>query len=137
MGSTGETASLLRYEAVEVLTRLKWTRASPLAARHFYQIQADFNSGSVPRERLLEAIACMGAMGDSDSAQVLALQLGYANSRAESGSEYDEAVILALVRALGDIGDKSAFDYLLYISYLSYPEQIQIAAREALNRLKW
>jgi HEAT repeat protein len=129
--------SSLRYAAIQSLTQLKWTRASPLAIRHFYRVQTDYSTGAAPRERLLEAIACLGAMGNSESAQVLALQLGYFNSQKERKAETDDAVILALIQALGEIGDKVAFDYLLYISYLNYPEQIQAAAREALNRLKW
>jgi hypothetical protein len=130
-------ASSLRYEAAEALTALKWTRASPLAIRHFYRVQTDRGNGAAPKERLLEAVNCLGAMGNSESAQVLALQLGYINSQTERGSEFDEDLVLALIHALGEIGDKVAFDYLLYIEYINYPERIQAAARESLNRLKW
>jgi hypothetical protein len=127
----------LRYDAITVLTRLKWTPAAQLAIRNFYLVQADYISGTVPRERLLEAIACLGVMRNSEAAGTLAMQLGYLNSRAESSNEYDEAVVLALINALGELGDKAAFDSLLYISYLNYPDKIQSAAREALNRLRW
>jgi hypothetical protein len=130
-------ASSLRYESVQVLTELKWTRAAPLAIRHFYRVQTDLGNGAVPRERLLEAVNCLGAMGNSESSQVLALQLGYINSQTERGGIFDEDLILALIHALGEIGDKVAFDYLLYIGYIDYPERIQAAARESLNRLKW
>jgi hypothetical protein len=136
-GSGWAAASSLRYEAVEALAALKWTRASPLAIRHFYRVQTDLGNAAAPRERLLEAVNCLGAMGNSESAQVLALQLGYINSQTERGGEFDEDLILALIRALGEIGDKAAFDYLLYIEYINYPERIQAAARESLNRLKW
>jgi hypothetical protein len=134
---SGAAVSSLRYAAIQSLKELKWTRASSLVIRHFYRVQTDYASGAAPRERLLEAIACLGAMGNSESAQVLALQLGYFNSQKERNGESDEVVVLALVQALGELGDKVAFDYLLYISYLKYPERIQAAAREALNRLKW
>jgi hypothetical protein len=130
-------ASSLRYESVQALTGLKWTRASPLAIRHFYRVQTDLGNGAAPGERLLEAVNCLGAMGNSESAQVLALQLGYINSQTERGGDFDEGLILALIHALGEIGDKVAFDHLLYIGYINYPEQIQAAARESLNRLKW
>jgi hypothetical protein len=129
--------SELRYQSAPVLTELKWTRATDLAARHFYQVQTDYGNGSVPKEQFLGAITCLGAMGSSGAAQVLALQLGYLNSRMERNGSFDEAVILGVVNALGEIGDKTAFDALLYISYLNYPEQIQAAARASLNRLKW
>jgi hypothetical protein len=136
-GEGDAVVSSLRHAAVAVLTELRWTQASPLAIRHFYQVQADYRNGRAPRERLLEAINCLGAMGSSDAAQALALQLGFLNSQTEQSGEFDESVILALVQALGAIGDKSAFDYLLYLSYLSYPEPVHAAARDALARLKW
>ncbi|MDR2303546.1 MAG: HEAT repeat domain-containing protein [Treponema sp.] len=133
-----ETAlSTLRYEAVPVLTRLQWAGASPAAIRHFYRVQADYQNGAAPQERFLEAISCLSVMGTPEAVQALVLQLGSLNSHIERDGEYDEAVALAVIKALGTIGDKSAFDYLLYISYLSYSEQVQTAAREALNQLRW
>jgi hypothetical protein len=129
--------SSLRYAAVRLITQLQWTRATPLAIRHFYQVRTEFGSGATTKDRLLEGINCLGVMGNSEAAQVLALQLGFFNSQAERGGNYDEAVVTALVNALGKIGDKVAFDYLLYIGYLSYPESVQTAAKEALNQLKW
>jgi HEAT repeat protein len=136
-GADGAEAAELRYAAALALRDLKWTRAAEPLIKHFYQVQQDYGSGAAPRDRFLEAISCLGAMSSSEAAQVLALQLGYFNSQMERTSEYDEAVTLAVVRALGDIGDKAAFDYLLYMSYLAYPESVKAAARDALNRLRW
>lgn len=136
-GEGDPAVSSLRYAAVSALDQLQWTNASPQVIKHFYRVQADYQNGKVPRERLLEAIHCLGAMGSSDAAQALALQLGFLNSQTERSGEFDDAITMAVVNALGVIGDKSAFDHLLYISYLSYPEHIQAAAREALAHLKW
>jgi len=127
----------LRYDAVTVLTRLKWLPAAPLAIRNFYQVQSDHSSALAPRERFLEAIAFLGIMESAEAAQALALQLGFLNSQTEKTGEYDEAIILALINALGELRDKAAFDYLLYIGYLDYPDRIQAAERDALNRLRW
>jgi HEAT repeat protein len=135
--SEEEAAAGLRYAAVRVLRDLRWTRAANLAIKHFYRVQQDYGNGLASREQVAEAVACLGAMGSSEAAQVLALHLGFLNSRMERNGEFDEAVTLGTVQALGAIGDKIAFDYLLYISYLPYPEGIQNAAKEALNRLKW
>jgi HEAT repeat protein len=136
--SEGEDAvSALRYSAVAALTELQWTGAGSLAIKHFYRVQTDFQNGLVPRERLLEAINCLGAMGNPEAAQVLALQLGFLNSQTEQNGVFDDEITLAVVKGLGAIGDKSAFDHLLYISYLSYPDHIQAAAKEALAHLKW
>ena len=58
-------------------------------------------------------------------------------SQTEKTGEYDEETVLALINSLGELADKAAFDNLLYIGFLNYPDKIQAAAREALNRLKW
>ena len=135
--SFGPLETSLRYDAITVLTRLGWSPAAPLVIRNFYRVQSDYMGGLVPKDRLIEAIACLGAMGSSEPAKVLALHLGYFNSETEKTGKYDEDIILAIIKALGDLGDKAAFDYLLYIEYLSYPDKIQTQARDALSRLKW
>ena len=49
----------------------------------------------------------------------------------------EEAVVLSVIKALGGLGDKAAFDYLLYATYLDYPSDVTDAARLALAKLKW
>ena len=127
----------MRYAAVLALIPLRWTRAGALAVRHYYRVQSDFQRDAVPKERFLEAIALMGAVGNSDAALALGLQLGLINIRTEKTDEFDAEITLAIVQALGLIGDKAAFDHLLHISDLSYPEYIKAAAKEAIDRLKW
>lgn len=127
----------LRYASVRTLTELAWTRATTLVIKNFYRVQTDYGNGQAPKERFLEAIACLGAMGTSEAAQALALQLGLINSQMEKDKTFDRDILMAVISALGTIGDKVAFDYLLYIGYLTYPDDIQKAAREAMNRLKW
>jgi HEAT repeat protein len=138
-GSIEDNAALsaLRYSAIAAITRLQWTRASALAIRHYYRVQTDFQQGVASKELFLEAIACLGAIGSSDAALALALQLGLINARTERTGSFDEDITLAVIQALGLIGDKSAFDYLFYISYLNYPDHIQVAAKEALDRFRW
>jgi HEAT repeat protein len=132
-----EAAANMRYAAIRTLRDLRWTRATSLVIKHFYRVQQDYSNGTASREQVVEAIACLGAMSSSEAAQVLALHLGFLNSRMERNGEYDDAVTRGAIQALGEIGDKIAFDYLLYISYLPYPDGIKDAAKEALNRLKW
>jgi hypothetical protein len=127
----------LRYAAVLALTPLRWTRASALAIRHYYRVLADYQQESVFKDHLIEAIALLGAVGNSEAALILALQLGLVNSRAERTGLFDMDTTLAMVKALGLIGDKAAFDQLLNIRNLPYPENIQIAAKEAIDHLKW
>jgi len=127
----------MRYSSVLLLTQVRWTKANALAIRHYYRVQSDYLQNTIPKERFIEAIACLGAVGNSDAALVLGLQLGLINARTESTGIYDADITMAIVQALGRIGYNAAFDHLLYVSYLSYPEEIQAAAREAVARLKW
>jgi hypothetical protein len=127
----------LKSAAIQVITRNRWVPASPLVVRHYYQTFDDYKNGAVSKERFLEAITCLGVMGNSEAAQILALQLSYYNSVMEFNAEYDTDIMLRLIQALGEIGDRLSFDHLLYVSFLNYPQQIQIAAREALNRIRW
>lgn len=137
-GGTGGNTDLsaLRYAAIAALIPLRW-QASNLVVRHYHLVQDDFQSGAVPKERFLEAIACLGASGNSDAALALVLRLGLINARTEKTGSYDEDITLAIIRALGLIGDKAAFSHLISIRYLPYTANIQAAAREALDRLKW
>jgi len=127
----------MRYSSILLLTRLRWTRANALAIRHYYRVQTDYLQNSLQKERFIEAISCLGAVGNSDAALVLCLQLGLINARTESTGAFDSEITMAIVQALGKIGYNAAFDHLLNVSYLSYPEEIQAAAREAVARLKW
>ena len=137
--TAGDDADLIamRYAAVTALTELGWKRANALAIRHYYRTQADFMQGTVSKDRFIEAILCLGAVGDSDAALALVLQLGLINARTERTGIFDSEITMAIIRALGNIGDNAAFDHLLNASYLSYDEDITSAATEAIARLKW
>ncbi|MDR1024970.1 MAG: hypothetical protein LBL56_04525 [Treponema sp.] len=137
--------ALLCSLATQTLRDLKWTRAAPAAVQYFYLIQSEYQEDRTPQQRdlLLEAISCLAVMDSFDAAQALSLQLGYLNSQFErtgrSGTfgENDETLVLGVINALGQLGDKIAFDNLHYVAYLEYPERIKAAAREALNNLQW
>ena len=127
----------LLQEALQQLTVLKWSEASPSVVKYFYFVQSEFKTRKVSVESLLPVIRCMGAMGTNDSAQALSIFLGLLNSETEQKKTYNEQLMLAVIQALGDLGDKTAFDYLLYVGYLDYPETVKKASRDALARLQW
>jgi len=137
--SSGENVDInaMRYASISVLSNLRWTRANALAIRHYYRVQADYIQDLVPKERLLEAIVCLGAVGNSDAALLLCLQLGLINIRTESTGNYDEEITFVIVQSLGFIGDNAAFDHLLSVVNLPYTDNIIAAAKEAITRLKW
>jgi len=127
----------MRYAAIQTLTSLRWTKASALAVRYYHRITADYLQSAVSKGRLIESIACLGAIGDSSAALALGLQLGLINEKTKSTGVYDADITLAIVRALGAIGINTIFEHLLFTSNLSYNENIKTAAKEALDRLKW
>ena len=127
----------LRFSAARQLRALKWQKASPLAVAHFRLVQADYAKGAASKTDFLESIQCLGAMGSTEAAQALALYLQLINAQTEQGSPFDEDVLLAAINAMGELGDKAAFDYLLQIGYLQYTETIKRAAKDALLKLRW
>jgi hypothetical protein len=135
----GDQASVMamRAQAARELTVRKWQKASPIAVRHFFDFLLQYNRGQVSKSNLLEAIALLGAMGSTEAAQALAQYLQIINSETEQGKTFDEQITLAVVGNLGILGDKTAFDHLLYIGYLQYPESVKRAARDALQKLRW
>ncbi len=127
---------IMRYAAVNELERTKRAQATTLVVKHFRETIADYARGSAPKSALVEAMACLGAMGTNEAAQALALYLEAYNAETERGRAPDEQIALALVNALARLGDPIAYDDILYMSYLSYPENVKKAAREALSRLR-
>lgn len=127
----------LRLASIRELRELKWQRASSLAVAHFKLIQADYAKGAASKTDFLEAIGCLGSMGSTEAAQALALYLQFINGQTEQGSPYDEEILLASINALGELGDKAAFDYLLQIGYLQYSDAVKRAAKDALLELRW
>jgi hypothetical protein len=127
----------LRLASAKKLRDLKWQRASPLVVSHFKLMMADYAKGSASKADFLESISCLGAMGSTEAAQALAIYLQFVNGQTEQGLPFDEDIMLATIAALGDLGDKAAFDYLLQIGYLQYSEPIKRASKEALLKLRW
>lgn len=55
----------------------------------------------------------------------------------EKSSDVSENLVLAIIKSLGAIGDKNAFDALLGVTYFEYSDSVIAAARDALAKLKW
>ncbi|HPO02749.1 MAG TPA: hypothetical protein PL077_05340, partial [Treponemataceae bacterium] len=129
--------SQMMTDSMEQLTRLKWSNASPMVVKYFYAVQGEYKTGKASVESLVPVVGCLGAMGTNEAAQALSIFLGLLNSETEQKKTFNEQLMLALIQALGDLGDKTAFDYLLYVGYLEYPESVKKASRDALARLQW
>ncbi len=130
------TKDLVR-ESMRQLAALSWSQASPSVVKFFYRVQGEYKNGQPHSDMMLPVIACMGSMATNEAAQALSIFLGLLNSETEQKKTYNEQLLLAVISSLGELGDKTAFDYLLYVGYLEYPETVKQASRDALARLNW
>ena len=74
-------------------------------------------------------------MNTHEAAVRLSLYLDLLNSDVEGGKSVEDVIVLAVIQALGDLGDRVAFDYLLYLSVLDYSDSIKKAASEIIEKL--
>ena len=82
-------------------------------------------------------IKCLSDIAPVDAILPLTTYLEELNRQKEDGREISSVIILSVINTLGAIGDKSAFDSLLAVTYLNYDESILSAARKALSGLRW
>jgi len=127
----------IRYVAAVALKERKWSSATDLAIEHFDTVLLEYDRGLTDKRRVVEAIDCLGAMETHEAAIRLTQYLVLLNAYTERQQEFDNIIVLAVVKNLGLLGDKTAFDDLLYAQYLSYSSEIKNAAREALENLRW
>ena len=132
-----EKAAVLQLEALSVIADAHWTRASKLVSRYFALAKDEYASGLLTEEQFTAVIGDLAKLASPDSAPMLSAYLTDLNKSAAESAVPARHVVLAVISALGELGDKTAFDPLLYVTYLSYPEEVVQAAREALARLKW
>lgn len=133
---TRETVNL-QMDSLRVLVQLKWTRAASTVLSFFETARWEYGAQSMKEDEYVEVIGSLAVIAPVDAAQTLSSYLAELNKQAENGTFPAENVVLAVINTLGAVGDKSAFDSLLYVTYLSYPENVITASRDALKKLKW
>ncbi len=127
----------MQLSAVRVLSGSRWTRASSAGLEFFPLAEKEFHAGVMSEEQFIEVVAALGVIAPLDAVAPLSAYLGELNAAAELGDYASTGIMLAVINTLGAIGDKAAFDTLLAVSYLGYPEPVLSAARNALAGLKW
>jgi hypothetical protein len=132
-----QIARNIRYVAAVALTERKWAAATDLAIEHFDTVLLEYDRGFADRRRVVQAVDCLGAMGTHEAAVRLTQYLVLLNAYTERLQEFDNVIVLAVVENLGLLGDKTAFDDLLYAQYLSYSSEIKNSTRRALENLRW
>lgn len=127
----------LQISSLQVIAEAQWTRASNLVISFFGTAREEYASGVLSEAQFTDVIANVAKLASPDSTATLTAYLADLNKTAAANAFPAKPVVLAVIAALGELGDKAAFDTLLYVTYLSYPEDVIQAARDALKRLKW
>lgn len=139
-GDLTENSSLLielPLDCVKIISKANWTRSASLVVRYFSMAKEQFQNQKMTAGQFIEVINCLTSLSSSESVNALSGYLSELNEQVEKNSVLNQEVVLALIKSLGVLGDKSAFDNLLYVTYLNYPEEIKNAARDSLAKLKW
>ena len=127
----------LQLDSLKILSDNKWTRASTVSLSYFQLAKKEYEANLITDKDFTEVIHSLSSIAPIDSVSLLNLYLEELNSQTESGAKVAPNVVMAVIKTLGAIGDKSAFDSLLAVTYLNYPEDVLSAAREALAGLRW
>ncbi len=135
-GHMEETVNL-QIDAMKVISDNHWVRASPLVIRYFALARQEYEANVLAQDKFVSVIQSMAQLTSTGTAQTLSNYLADLNRNAEQSMYPAKPVVLAVIKGLGVLGDKAAFDNLLYVTYLTYPQDVIAAAREALAKLKW
>ena len=128
----------LQLAAVEQIADSMWSRAAETVANYFLMAQEQLEQGLITSQQFLTVVDCLETLATTRSVSALMEYLGVLNTAAaQDVASVNHEVLLAVIESLGALGDKAAFDNLLYVTYLPYPETITTAARTALAGLKW
>ncbi len=133
-------AIALQLSSLSALSEAEWTRAADLVAMNFSLSVDELYRSILDDNQFAEVCALSSKIPSSKIALSLSDCLASFNSAKEKSDDSflpSEQVLLAVINALGVLGDKAAFDNLLYATYLGYSEEVVASAREALSKLKW
>lgn len=138
---TGDTLTkdLIDFQmtALKELRRVAWTRSSDLIIKFFNNARKNYEDGILSEKDYIEIVETTAELASTKASSLLSEYLAYFNEQTEQGISCSEPLVLSVINALGTLGNKLAFDNLLYVGYLSYSEEIIEASRAALAGLKF
>ena len=132
-----------QLETQEVLASFKWSHAAPVINRNVVLAKKAYEDGIMSENDFVKIIISSVNIPSHALAQSLTDMLSDCNGKVEQSGASPNAempaksVVLALISALGEMGDKTAFDALLFVTYLSYPLDVIDAAKASLAKLNW
>lgn len=132
-----DTFVQLQLKSLAVIADNRWSKASKLVGQYFVLAKKMYADKILNDNEFIAVITNTAKIASQDSAQCLSDCLADFNRSLENSVAPVKSVVLAVISALGGLGDKTAFDNLLYVTYLEYPEEVVSEARDALAKLKW
>lgn len=127
----------VQMTALTILSENNWTRASASAISYFQLSKKLYEKKNMSEDQFKTVITSLRNIAPLDAVSLLISYLEELNSLVENGNSVASEIVTAVINTLGAIGDKSAFDSLLAVTYLNYEESVLTAAREALSGLRW
>lgn len=127
----------LQIYSLNILNENKWTRAADSVISFFDTAKFEYTNNLMSEEQFAIVIQSLANIAPINSVTPLIKYLGELNGQVERENYVSQNIVLAVINTLGAIGDKSAFDSLLSVTYLDYSESVLSAARKALAGLKW
>lgn len=122
---------------LKALSIERWSHAIETVKRNFAVAKTEYYNKIISEEEFVECINLTATFTSPDVSALFSNMLSEFNSKAQKTELPSEDVTIALINQLGEMGDKSAFDNLLYVTYLNYSEKVKNKAKEALVKLKW
>ena len=128
----------LQLSSFKVLSNFEWTKATDLVIKYFVLAQKEYEALLITEDEFISIINCMAKFPTTETCKVLTEYLASQYSETLNTGVYNAPILLAVISTLGELGDKDAFDTLLYvISCPDYTDDIISASRAALEKLKW
>lgn len=128
----------LQLASFKILEDSKWTKETALVLQYFILAQKEYYELMISEQEFISIIYALKSFPTTETCKALTDFLSSQYSETISTGTYNYAVLMAVISTLGELGDKEAFDTLLYvISCPDYPDDIIAASRDALEKLKW
>ena len=141
--TSGKAFVRFQLETHEVLTGHKWSHASSVINGNVVLAKQHYEKGIMDQKSFVTIVETSSKIPSPQLAQSLTDMLSECNGKVEKVSSDAEnemparSVVLALIKALGEMGDKTAFDTLLAVTYLPYPLDVIDEAKKSLASLTW
>lgn len=132
-----EASVLLQLTAVRILAEKQWSHASAVVSANLILSKKEYDDALMSEGQFVETIGLSVQLPSADKAKFLSDCLAECNGKMEKNETPPKSVVIALISALGVLGDKTAFDNLLYVTYMGYPDDVIQAARASLAALRW